>query len=202
MLDGQTQKLPIPWALKERLGFFRALAETIRLVLFRPGEFFEDLDVEGPLWLPISFYFIVFVIVMAISFIWDMMFKGADALPVLQPINILFYFLMAPFFGIIALCLGSAVLHLFVLLFKGTGGFKGTFNVIAYNVSTGLFSIIPFVGGLIGIVWAVVVGVIGFKKVHNLSTAKAVIAYCALPFIAIVIALAVAIAVPNLQKMP
>lgn len=121
--------------------------------------------------------------------------------PIPSPLPLFMGLLLMPLLIVISLYTGSAIMHLCVLLFGGKGGFKGTFNVLAYNTATSIFNIIPFIGGLISAVWAIVVGVIGFKRIHNLSTARAVFAYCGLPFTVVaILALMAAIAIPNLLR--
>jgi hypothetical protein len=182
-----------PWQARESIGFFRALWKTIKYVLLKPGEFFENLDIQDSIKEPYLFYFIVSFCISIITVAIEILFKNGAGSFISAS---LFIFL----FISIGIFIGSGVLHLGVMLLGGEGGFKGTLNVLAYNASTSVFLIIPFIGVVISGIWGIIVGVKGFKKVHNLSTTRAVMAYFGLFFIIGVIALLAAIAIPNFLK--
>ena len=183
MKEGLEQKA-IPWELRKETGFFSALWQTIRLVLLQPGEFFSRLKTEKPGNDAALFYFIVYAVIFAVTFSINIALKRV-ALP--AGLMAFVFFLLVPCFIALFLYAGAGVLHLFVLLLKGKGGFRGTLNVYAYNAAaTGIFSVIPFIGGVISALWAAVVGVIGFKAVHKFTTAKAVLAYVVCPLLLVV----------------
>ncbi len=195
--DGKLKRKTNPWAERAELGFFRALWETIKQVLLKPGEFFDNLEIKDSLWEPLSFYLTVTTAVLAAIILIFLLFPSKP----IQGLGMAGVLLLAPIImlGVIAsLYIGAAIMHLVVLMFGGSGGFKATFNVLAYNAAPGIFSIIPLVGGLINGVWSIVIGVIGFKRVHGLSTLRAVFVYILIPIIIMVVALLAAIAVPNL----
>ena len=170
-MENQDRTESIPWQRREDLGFFPALWQTVEQVLFRPLEFFNSLEIKKSQLEPFLFYLTIFTAVAVIS----ELFKKA-LLRQFSPALFLFLFIL-PLFVAAAIYIGSAFVHLFVILFGGQGGFIGTFNVLAYNAATGIFNIIPLIGGVVGAVWGAVVVVTGFKKVHNLSTPKALGAY-------------------------
>ncbi|MFA6357936.1 MAG: YIP1 family protein [Candidatus Omnitrophota bacterium] len=195
-LAGSTaQKSTIPWQERRSLGFFRASWETIKYVLLRPGEFFDNLEIKNSIKEPYLFYLLVTLVTSIISLVVEIFIKqGLNFSGFVPASTIILLFVLVGIF------VGSALLHLAVMLLGGKGGFKGTFNVLAYNASSGIFSVIPFVGVIIGGIWGIVVGVKGFKRVHNFSTTRAVIAYLGLFFIVAIIGLLAAIAVPNLLR--
>ncbi len=82
-----------------------------------------------------------------------------------------------PLLALASIYIFCAIFHLFVVLLDGDGGFKGTFHVLAYSGIANLFHAIPFVGAIIGIVWGMVICVIGAKRVHKFNTTEAVIAF-------------------------
>ena len=124
--------------------------------------------------------------------------KSDNALPFyMYPVVII----ILPLILTVALYVSSAFMHLGALLFRGTGGFKGTLNILAYNAATSVFSVIPLLGGLISMVWSLVVGITGFKRVHNLTTLKAVFAYFIFPFIVVlVIIILAAVSAPGILR--
>ncbi len=74
--------------------------------------------------------------------------------------------------------IGSIISHLcLMMLGSGKRGLESTFRVINYAAgSVAPFSAIPILGPLVGGIWALVLYVIGFAKVHEISTGRAVVA--------------------------
>ena len=182
----------IPWQRRQELGFFRALLETIKQILFNPKKFFDTLEIKNSIAEPFYFFSLIMLPVLAISTIFDLIAKNN-----LFSEKVVSITLVAFLFVAIGIFIASAILHLFVLLLGGKGGFKGTFNILAYCTATSIFSIIPFIGGLISSIWGIIVIVIGYKRIHNFSTLRAICAYLAFPFFIVIIALLAAIAIPN-----
>jgi hypothetical protein len=74
--------------------------------------------------------------------------------------------------------IGSIISHLcLMMLGSGKRGLESTFRVVNYAAgSVAPFSAIPILGPLVGGIWALVLYVIGFAKVHEISTGRAVVA--------------------------
>lgn len=200
-MEEQTEHQGIPWEARKTTGFFSALWATIKEVVGSPRNFFQKLQVRESNSDAVVFYVIMGTAVAILSFLTDFALRSIlnmkSGYPQLPAYAYLIIVLAMPLLMFVALYASTAILHLFVIIFGGKGGFKATLQVLAYNASTSVFSIIPFVGQLIAGVWAIVVGVIGFKKVHNLGTFRAFMAYFAFPVIGIILLMA-AIAIPNL----
>jgi hypothetical protein len=93
----------------------------------------------------------------------------------------IFYVFALPVYlilGLISLFLVAGIIHLFLLLVGGANrGFEATFRVVAYaGGSTALFNIFPLCGGLVGLVWGIVVQILGLKELHETSGGKAALA--------------------------
>src|SRR5207253_1705211 len=71
--------------------------------------------------------------------------------------------ILFPLAVIIGLFIGSAIIHLCLMIVGGANqSFETTFRVLAFTQgSTGVLQIIPFCGGLIAAVWGLVVSCIG-----------------------------------------
>jgi len=185
-----------PWEDRKNIGFFKALFETIRRVLFKPGEFFSLLVIKDSIKSPYLFYFIVAYISGILSVIVSMILK-----PVPNPaFTFIFALIFMAVISSFAIFIGAGILHLGVMMLGGKGGYKGTLNVLAYVSSSQIFSIIPFVGGIISGIWSIVIGVKGFKRVHNMSTVRAIFVYLGVLVIFFVIGMLAAIAIPNLIR--
>lgn len=186
-----TEKQPIPWKERRKLGFVAAAWQTIKQVLFKPGEFFDNLEVEGSYSEPLYFYLIVTISVTSINIIYAILFNKGRSVP-----QFLLVLVVTP----LAIFMTTAIMHLGVLLFRGKGGFKGTFNILTYASAANIFNILPFIGVFIAVIWSIVVGVIGYKRVHKFNTIKALFAYWLLFILFFIIVLVAAIAIPNLLR--
>lgn len=182
------EKQPIPWQKRKELGLVNALWQTIKQVLFKPGDFFDNLEVKDSYSEPLYFWLIISMpMQIIISIIYNFKAKTQTLLTLLFTPLLIFII--------------AGILHLPVLLFRGKGRFKGTFNVLAYTSATSIFYIIPFfIGILVTTIWSLVVGTIGYKRIHKFSTIKAVFAYIFIPLITFFLVLLAAIAIPNLLR--
>ena len=170
-----TQKGAIPWQKRGDLGFLKAAWETIKYVLLKPGEFFDNLEIKTSIWEPYAFYFFVTLVSGIVSLAVEMLLRRQ-------------------------LFIAAAVVHLGVVLLGGKGGFKKTFNVLAYNAASWIFFVIPAAGVVIGTLWGIVVVVQGLRKMHGFSVIRAAVAYFYVFFIIVFISLLAAILVPNFRK--
>jgi hypothetical protein len=99
--------------------------------------------------------------------------------------------IISPLFVIVVMFLTSAILHLLLLIVRGgKNGFEGTFRVVSYSQATQIWGVIPFLGGLIGGLWIIIVQIIGLREIHGTS-------YLRVP-IALILLLALAIVIPLL----
>jgi hypothetical protein len=68
----------------------------------------------------------------------------------------------------------AGILHLFVLLFvKPNSGFVATFKAASYPSVVSIVTWIPLLGPLIGLVWGVVLCVLGIRELHSTTTGRA-----------------------------
>src|SRR5204863_879753 len=83
-----------------------------------------------------------------------------------------------PLFVVIVLFVGSAVVHVCLMIVGGANkSFETTFRVLAFmHGSTGPLQMIPVCGGLIAGVWALIVNCIGLARAHETTTGRAVLA--------------------------
>ncbi len=186
------------WEDKARLGFFGALYETWKESLFNPSRFFRRMPVTGGVGNPLLYGIILGMVGVIFSLMyeqfWGSLFNmaewydqfGAGMDPdfyeyyelsyQLQSISMLVWLLIAPVFIALGLFIGTGISHLILMIFgwsKTT--FEGTFRVFSYSESAFFFEIIPLFGGLISMVWAVVLYVIGLKEVHRLSIGQSLL---------------------------
>jgi hypothetical protein len=90
------------------------------------------------------------------------LFRFAQAL-FLPAMLLIFYFITA------------AVIHLMMMIVGGANQpFEATARVLAYTSgSTAIFQILPFCGGFIGLIWSLVVYIIGLAEAHETTMGRA-----------------------------
>jgi hypothetical protein len=179
---------PIPW---ERPGAgLGDLWPTLALLLGRPGEAFARMTSTAGVGRALVFGLVVYVISNAIGQLWTLalnqalqgMFDrlGGGAFAELQQFQLspgLQYALnlvLSPFIFLVGTLVGAGVVHLLLLLFGGApGGFETTLRVNAYSAAPTVAMVIPFLGGLIAMVWWLVLLIVGLGAAHRIPTGRA-----------------------------
>ncbi len=176
------------WEDRETEGFFGGLFRTLREALFHPTEFYKKMSVTGGLTDPLLYALIIGMVGLMFSYFWQIVLRSAmqDVFPgmqaaagqhFLQGIGLAIMAFLTPFFIILGLFVSSGLLHLCLMMVKGERrGFEATFRVVAYGYSANVFLVIPFCGGLLYGVWALVLYIIGLKEAHETSGGKAAFA--------------------------
>jgi hypothetical protein len=130
----------------------------------------------------VLYYIGLGIVVAGIALFWRMVLPGPvvdeagvpSAFEVLQNISPLIGFLLSPVFQLIALFIGAAVTQVMLLLLSpDRGSYSRTVRMYCFASSPGLFAVIPYAGAFIGMVWSVVIAVIGVREVHRISTGRA-----------------------------
>jgi len=180
----------IPWEDPGR-PFFDGLFETVRLLAASPGEAFRRMPVTGGIGRPLFYAIAVGWVSIAVAVFWNVLLQGMW-LPFLESaedlagmgamygITIgwgLMMVVLAPLFVIIGVFIAAAVLHLMLLIVGGANkGFEATVRVVCYTQTAQLAGIIPFCGGIVTLVWTVILYVIGFSTSHQTTQGKALLA--------------------------
>ena len=83
----------------------------------------------------------------------------------------------SPLIYLILLFVWAGIVHLSgSILGVSSAGFTGTLRVISYAATAGVASIVPFVGGLAGLIWFLILTMVGLTVVHRAEGWKAVLA--------------------------
>jgi len=177
------------WEDRESKGFLGGLYTTLKDVLFRPSGFFKRMPVTGGLTDPLLYALIIGMVGLIFSYFWQILLQGAMQgmmLPgmkaaaeqnMFRGIGLAVLAFFSPFLIILVLFIGSGILHVCLVLVRGArSGFEATFRVVAYGYSTYILLVIPFCGGLIAGVWAVVLAIIGLREAHETTGGKAAFA--------------------------
>lgn len=181
-----------PWDQRDRLGFVSAFIENIKLFALSPGEAYARTRRTGDYVGPIVFAILVGWIGAFFNFLWNLLFQGSimsvmpaevreqmGASMMLQGGSGLVGFIIYPIFAVIGLFIGAGILHLCAMLVGALSGsdsgFEGTFRAVAFASVANLAYVVPLVGGLIALVWTIILLVIGISTLHRTTQGKALI---------------------------
>jgi len=198
-VEGQVREISseeyTPWESGE--GFTSAFYQTTVGSLFSPTRFFKKISSGQGYWSPLIYGLITGIIGNGCAILWFWLFMvqliPLDRIPFQHSLSILRLIIPLPFQVAIAIFIGSAIIHLCLMIVRGNNnGYRTTFRAVAYSHSGYLFGIIPFVGMVVGGIYAFILTVIGVREGHNISTGKAVLAVL-LPVIVIFVLIVVAV---------
>src|SRR5438552_12063187 len=177
----------LPWDHRQERGFFNAFIETLVMVLTKPGEAFTAMKREGGLGEPLIYALIGGCVGGLVSFLFSLGLQSfgffADrhntfAAMAGMGIGSVMFVVLIPLFIIIVLFIGSAIVHLCLMIVGGANqSFETTFRVLAFSHgSTGPLQMIPICGGVVAGVWALVCNCVGLARAHETDTGRAVLA--------------------------
>jgi hypothetical protein len=181
--EGQVREISAeeytPWESGE--GFLKAFYRTTRDSLFSPSQFFKKISSGEGYWAPLIYGLIAGIIGNGCAILWFWLFMAQllpmDRIPFQYSLSIFQIVVPLPFQQAVAIFLGSAIIHLCLMIVGGNNnGYKTTFRAISYSYSGYLFGIIPFIGLFIGNIYTFILTIIGVREGHGISTGKAILA--------------------------
>lgn len=179
---------PIPWEDPARTSAFERLAETVKVLATRPSEAFAGMPITGGIATPLVYAIIVGWISIAVAVIWNTLFQGmwipfmgeGDEAAVAALFTGAWAFgmiILAPVFVVVGVFISAAILHLMLMLVGGANnGFEATVRVVCYTQTAQLANIIPVCGGIVALVWQIILFVTGFATAHRTTQGKAILA--------------------------
>ena len=194
-----------PWENRSELGLWQAIYQTFKAVLFSPDRLFSAMTHKGGITEPLAFGLLLGSIGSMFGFFWQFLMMSAGLLALGEELigrvsmSLIFFaiIIISPLFVAITMFIGSAVLHLLLLIVRGgRNGFEATFRVVSYSQATQMWGVIPFIGGFIGGLWILVVQIIGLREIHETSYLRVILALL-IP-VAFILLLVLAIVVPLL----
>jgi len=182
----RTSRVKTAWEEEGTQWTFGGLVTTLRESLFSPSEFFRRMNVTGGLTNPMLYALITGMTGIMLFYVGQILLHDASPgfLPsqVTEPAGVDLFSgsgmvitaVCTPFLIIAGLFVWTGLLHLLLLLVRGAqNGFEATFRVVAYGYGANIFLAIPFCGGVLSILWTVVLAIIGLKEAHGTSGGKA-----------------------------
>ncbi|MFO7738357.1 MAG: YIP1 family protein [Desulfatiglandaceae bacterium] len=174
-----------PWENRSELGLWQAIYHTFKTVLFSPETLFKRLTFQSGIADPLAFGILVGSMGTMVGLFWQFLIWSrftlfSEAYIIGQFTFGVIYLIITvftPIFWIFWICLSSAVIHLLLWIVRGgRNGFEATLRVVSYSQAAQIWSLIPFVGGVIGWIWQLVVQIIGLRQIHETSYLRITIA--------------------------
>lgn len=192
-------EVPPPLEATPRGPLFAAFVETLKQVLTEPGRFFDRLPAKGPTTAPLGFAVAVIWAGSFVGAIFEramtspgdyraLLDKARDQfgdnaafgsvkqwLEYVEPgpwsSVILRSLLLTPLLAAVGLYITAGLNHLFLMLpGKAPRGFDATFRATAYACAPALLLAVPQIGGLVALVWAIVLMTMGLARVHRVPS--------------------------------
>ncbi len=180
-----TKELALPpWERRERFGFLNGLYLTIKEVLLTPSRFFHRMPSQVGLTQPLLFAVVLGVATTFFAWMWSLAGSSLQLLIAESISQVLrgpwwsfVLFLFSPVIVSIGVIVKAVLIHLVLILLNGNKlGFEATFRVSAYSEATGILALVPIFGPVLGIVWSLVVVIIGVYSIHETDPWKALVA--------------------------
>ena len=168
------------------------LTRTWGRSMFQPAAFFAGVSADRTIFRPVLYFLIVVVLAASLWLTWGAVLPGSSPGPVQEAIGLfspalvdaeaawsrpallLATFFLTPLAALLYLVAWSLVIHLIVvLLAPGRRPFAATVRTICYASGPSLFSVVPWMGVVVGVVWEVVLTVVGLREAHRMSTGRA-----------------------------
>ena len=175
LADDRDPHGPVPWE-DPAAAFPRSLFGTWRESLFQPTTFFRRLNYAESLARPLLYYLIVSIVSAFFVLLWRSSdsYLVPEALGPEAGLTPLVQFFMEPFAALIGLAVAVLVLQLFAaLLAPERRGLRATSRVFCYSWGPAVLTAIPLLGPALGLVWSVVLLVIGTREAHRTTSGRA-----------------------------
>jgi hypothetical protein len=163
--------------------------DTAKLFITAPEQAWRATRETGDFMRPLLFALIVAWVGAIFNAVWGTMF-GAGMLRMLpaqfqryammgQGRGLVASIILAPIFIAIGLFIGSAIFHVSFMIVGALSAsrsqFEGTFRAVSYSSIAHIAYVIPFVGGLVALVWRVYLMMLGVQQLHKTTQAKALL---------------------------
>ncbi len=180
-----SEDIPSPWERRMDIGLCKGILNTLSYALFSPAAFYRSMRKIDGIGEPLAFGMLMGSAGAMMGLFWKFLFilRGASSLsgfiPAEVPLNIVFFIMviLSPFFIVAKMFITGGLIHLFLMIFgSNKRGFQGTFRVIAFSQSAGIFSLIPGIGDVTGFVWNIIVVITGLRNIHDSAWFKVIMA--------------------------
>jgi len=207
-------RVGLPWERTEPGMSFGGLVQTTRLLLFKPTDAFAVMRLKGAMSASLVYLVVLGTVGTFVGLLWQSWARamlGSIAGGNLQTLALansygVMSFVVAPFVILLLAVLATGVHHLALLLFGGAPRPpEVTLRVVCYAWGASyVWMLIPACGGVVSMVWAAAMTIVGLQEAHGIprgrATAAVVVPYLAALCAALVLWTVVAISM--IEAMP
>lgn len=173
------------------------ILDKIKECMFNPSHAFRGVKDERPgetlrYLVILAFFYAIMATVMTTLQVFPHPFSSSfsvHGIQVIDPIRVITDILSIVMATILTLVIYGIWLHLWVFVVGGRKGIWQTEKSVCYS-ATPMFILawIPVIGTLVGLVWAVIINVIGIKELHGLTDNRAALAVVLGVVVAVIVA--------------
>lgn len=175
----------------------KTILDKIKEFMFNPSHAFRGVKEERAVvtfkyLVILAFFYAGMATLMALLQVFPHPFSSGfspTGIPVLDPVRIITDILSIIITTILTLGIFGVWLHLWVFILGGRKGIWQTGKSVCYSATPSLLlAWIPVIGTLVGLVWTVIINVIGIKELHGLSDNRAALAVVLAVVVAVILA--------------
>ena len=163
--------------------------DTAKMFITAPEQAWARTRETGDYMRPLLFALIVAWVGAIFNAVWGSMF-GAGLMKMIPPQyqryammgggrGVIVTIVLAPLFIACGLFIGTAIFHVSLMIVGALKGsrsqFEGTFRAVSYSSIAHIAYVIPFVGGLVALVWRIYLMMVGVQQLHKTTQAKALL---------------------------
>ncbi|MCK5832048.1 YIP1 family protein [bacterium] len=181
-----------PWERMKELGFFPALIDTVKKIIFEASTFFEGMPKHGGYGMPLLYAIIFGAIGGVIGQLWSLLAQSLSIAPLAMfglseqatamsgqmAFGFLGFFLgiiIVPIAVTIGTFVQAGIYHLMLMLLGGAEeDFEVTFRVVAYSKTAEIAKVVPIAGSLVATIWGIILCINGLREAHNIENKVAV----------------------------
>lgn len=166
-----------PWE-REGASFPQDMFRSWMDCMTRPFGFYDDLNPNGPFARPFLFFLVFFILGSALGALTSNAVLGgwyeARGLDAPGLAWSLFVFFLSPFIGTLGLAVNVLLVHLGVRLFATDARTIGvTARGLCYTAAPQVLAVVPFLGWLVGPLWALFLAIVSVHRLHETSLGRA-----------------------------
>lgn len=183
----------LPWERRAETGALQGFADTVRRLMVEPAAALRDARRHGDLVSPIAYAVLMALVGVLAERVWGLLVGTSllDLMPAELRENSAFGFALSglglavtlvvtPIVALCVLFVYAAIVHLFLMLYGGTRdsetGYEGTVRALAWSSTSQLGQLVPFAGGVIALVWGVVLQTLSLASFHRTTQGRALAA--------------------------
>lgn len=169
----------MPPAVNQPTGSAMSFFDKVRMVLTKPNEFFAAILKQEQGIQSAFIYYAIISLVSALLSGWQAQNIAANYgafSPLGNQTSFIGSAITTYIFVLVMIFVVAAILHQFVKLFKGQGGFDRTFQAAVYGGTAGVLSNVPLIGWLF-VIYSIYLTLVGLKQLHTMPMTQAVWAY-------------------------